>query len=225
MPASNSADAVRTLGPIQSLPAGTAVVGEARFDNPISGNQNVSITVDTQNSTQDANRGNNTTSVPLYIGGSNYNNGNYNNGNNGNYINGSQADMQIRILNTGTVNSYGQFVANVNPRIGEKAAVQFLVTNAGGTATGAWSWRADITGANSSTYYSPSENSIPAGGSMKLIVGLDALNNNNSFYNGYNYNYTNGQQMFFNIYIDTANNVYESNESNNSASATVSISN
>lgn len=252
MPSANAADTLRTLGPVNSLPAQAAVTGEARFDRPLSGNQNVVIAVDTANTTQDTNRSNNTISLPLYVTGT---------GNNPVITNGSQADLQIQVLSTGSVNSAGQYSANVSPRMnsGEKAAVRFQVTNNGGVTAPTWSWRADISGANTSTYYSPAENPIVSGGSATFIVGLDIINNgynygtnynnyntnncytgyyysgyqdclnrtgiySNGYYNNTNYSYGYGSnQMFFNIYIDTNNNVYESNESNNSASATVNI--
>ncbi len=266
MPSSNTSNQVRFLNSNRSLPAGSAITGEARFNSPTVGTPSVSITVDTTNSTQDVNRGNNIISIPLIVSV-------YSSSNTGNtnpsypiYTNPTPyygaADLQIRILSTGIVNQFGQFTPNTYARFGEKAAVQFEVKNLGGTATGIWNWRADITGAVTNTYNSPTEASIAPGGSTTFIVGFDSqniLNNgysagynsgygtlcnsgpydiytgqyigyntsNNCYGNGYNSNYynpiVNSGLMNFAIYIDTNNSIYETNESNNSASASLNL--
>lgn len=220
MPSSNQANKIKILGPIGSIPAGLAIVGEARFDKAISGNQNVLIYIDTNFSTQDTNRSNNNISFPILVNG-------HNSGTNNN-IYGQQADLQIRVLSTGSVNSSGQFTPNVSARYNEKAAVRFEVTNNGATASGSWIWRADITGANTSSYTSPTENSIPGGRSATFVVGLDVSQNvnggyyNNGIYYSSSLSYYN-QSMNFNIYVDSSNSVFESNESNNTVSANVNI--
>ena len=214
MPSSIQSDAVRILGPIASIPAGSAIVGEARFNSALPGNQQVVISVDTAQVTQDQHRSNNTISIPISIGG-------ISSSNNGSYT--GQPDLSVRVLSTGTVNAYGQFTPNTMPRYGEKAAVRFEVLNNGGTASGSWSWRADITGAQSSTYVSPLENSIASGRSSTFIVGLETNQyTNTGIYYGSAQQYYTGT-INFNIVIDTQNTVFESNESNNSAYASVQI--
>ncbi len=259
MPSTNANDKVKLLNNNKSIPAGVAITGEARFNNGVAGSPNFSVAVDTGNSTQDTNRGNNTVSIPLNI--SNIGGNTNNTGNTGtNYPSYyGAADLQIRIISTGMVNQYGQYIANSFARYGEKAAVQFEVSNLGGTATGNWAWRADITGAAVNTYYSPTEASLAPGAATNFIVGFDT-NNLANYNNGYNYGYTNqcnsgpydiytGQYigyrydcntnsngynygytgsnssgaMNFNIYLDTNNSVYEANENNNSASASVNV--
>lgn len=259
MPSTNANDKVKLLNNNKSIPAGVAITGEARFNNAIAGTPNITITIDTNSSTQDTNRGNNTVSIPLNISniGGNINNTGNTGTNYPSYY--GAADLQIRIISTGVVNQYGQFVSNSYARYGEKAAVQFEVSNRGGTATGNWAWRADITGAAVNTYYSPSEASLAPGATTNFIVGFDTNNlanyNNgynygysnicnsgpydiytgqyigyrydcNSNSNGYNYGYTGSNSsgaMNFNIYLDTNNSVYEANENNNSASASVQV--
>ncbi len=246
MPSNNINDRVRSLNGNRSLPAGSAVTGEARFDNPTAGTPSVVITVDTTNTTNDTNRGNNIAILPISVSGSNTNGTG-----SGVYNPGTQADLLVRTLSTGTVNQYGQYVPNVSPRYGEKAAVQFEVSNIGGQTTNAWAWRTDVSGAITNTYYAPVESGLAPGNSTRLIVGFDVntypgygnvYGNNNcqvgpyDIYTGawigyqncgntYNpYGTGNGSYaMYFTISIDTGNAVYESNESNNTVSATVNI--
>jgi hypothetical protein len=211
MPSQNSVDQVRTLGPINSLPAGSAITGEARFDRPTAGTPSVVITVDTSNATQDTNRSNNTISVPISVSG-------YNSGTNTNPGSGSSlSDLQVRIISTGIVNDYGQYSANISPRFGQKAAVQFEVTNIGGVPTGSWTWRADISGASNNTYNSPAELSLAPGASTRLIVGFPI-----GTYNQYPY-YGNST-LSYTLLVDSANTIYELSEANNTAYTSQTIS-
>ncbi len=218
MPSYNNSDKVRSLTNIGSIPAGAAITGEARFDSPISGNTSATITVDTTSTTQDTNRGNNTATATFAVSGTNAGNSN---GGGSNWTAGTGADLQVRILSTGTVNQFGQYVANTNPRLGsgEKAAIRFEVTNIGGTYTSTWNWRADASGAITNTYYAPAENGLAPGASTRLIVGFDAVN----FNYGYNYGYGYNQQAQFTVMVDSGNVVYESNEGNNTASVSMTV--
>lgn len=216
MPSYNNVDKVRTLNNIASLPAGTAVTGEARFDNPIAGNTSASIVVDTAQTTQDTNRSNNTATVSISTTGTNTGT---------NYTNGTQADLQVKIISTGSINQFGQFTPNTSPRYGEKVAVQFEVSNIGGTNTPIWSWRADVSGAITNTYLSPSENALAPGSSIRLVVGFDTYANSTNIYgyNNYNYSYGYSQNISFSIVVDSNNAIYESNEYNNTATASATI--
>lgn len=198
MPSNNVADKVRTLGPINSLYAGSAITGEARFDNPMAGNQAVTITVDTNNTTQDQDRSNNLITVPIFASGTNI----------GGYNPGTSGDLQLTILQTGTVNAYGQFIANSYPRIGEKVAVRFQVTNVGGMTVPAWAWRADLSGSTYNTY-TTAEAALAPGASTRIIVGFDTFNYGVST---------------LTITADSNNQIYELNESNNTSAVTVNVS-
>lgn len=202
MPSNNAADRVRTLGPVSSLYAGSAITGEARFDNPTVGNQNVTIAVDTAGATQDTDRSNNVATAPIYTTGVNTGGTGT-----GTYNPGTTGDLQTTILQTGTVNAYGQFVANAYPRIGEKVAVRFQVTNVGGTTIPAWTWRADLSGTTYNTY-SSSEAALAPGQSARIIVGFDTFNYGAST---------------LTITADSSNQIYESNESNNTAAITLNV--
>ncbi len=199
MPSSDAADKVRTLGPIGSLYAGNAITGEARFDHPLAGNQNVVIAVDTASATQDTNRASNVVTAPIYVTGSQWNGGSYNPG--------TAADLQLTILQTGTVDMFGQFTANSYPRIGQKAAARFQVTNVGGATAPAWSWRADLSGSTYNTY-STTEAALAPGQSTRIIVGFDTFNYGAST---------------LTITADSSNQVYEANESNNTGSVTINM--
>lgn len=198
MPSNDAADKVRTLGPINSLYAGSAITGEARFDNPIAGNQVVTINVDTAMGTQDGNRSNNIATAPIYTTGANYG---------GTYNPGGAADLQLTILQTGTVDAYGQFIANSYPRIGQKVAVRFQVTNVGGTTVPAWAWRADLSGSTYNTY-TTAEAALAPGQSSRIIVGFDTINYGAST---------------MTITADSNNQIYEANESNNTGAITVNV--
>lgn len=213
MPSTRASERTRLLSNNRSLRAGSAITGEARFNSPTSGTPSVKISIDTTNATQDTNRNNNTISIPLNVSNSYQTNNSPSNPNNNYPIYTGAADLQVRVLRTGTLNQFGQFNANSYARNGEKVAVEFEVANIGGTASGNYAWRTDMTGAITNTYYSPTELSIPAGASTVFIVGMDTLANQN--YTG---------AINFNIVIDTNNSVYELNESNNSANASVNVS-
>lgn len=202
MPSNDAADRVRTLGPVSSLYAGSAITGEARFDHPTVGNQNVTITIDTAGATQDTDRSNNVATAPIYTTGVNTGGTGT-----GTYNPGTTGDLQTTILQTGTVNAYGQFVANAYPRIGEKVAVRFQVTNVGGTTIPAWTWRADLSGTTYNTY-SSSEAALAPGASSRIIVGFDTFNYGAST---------------LTITADSSNHIYESNESNNTAAITLNV--
>jgi hypothetical protein len=199
MPSNDTADKVRTLGPINSLYAGSAITGEARFDHPMAGNQTVTITVDTTNTTQDQNRNDNVATAPIYTTGTNIGGGIYNPS--------GTADLQLTILHTGTVNAYGQFVANSYPRVGEKVAVRFQVTNVGGTTAPVWAWRADLNGSTYNTY-TTSEVALAPGASTRIIVGFDTFNYGAST---------------LTITADSNNQIYEANEANNTSAVTVNV--
>jgi hypothetical protein len=201
MPSNDAADKVRMLGPVGSLYAGGAVTGEARFNHPLAGNQVFTMTVDSTNTTQDVDRNDNIATAPIYTTGNNIG------GNGGTYNPGTAGDLQLTILQTGTVNAYGQFVPNNSPRIGEKVAVRFQVTNVGGTAIPAWAWRADLSGSTYNTY-TASEAGLAPGASARIIVGFDTFNYGVST---------------LTITADSNNMIFEPNEANNTSAVTLNV--
>lgn len=226
MPSQNSSDQVKVLNNNQSIPAGVAITGEARFKNPNAGNPTFTITIDTKQTTQDINRNNNTVTKTLNVSNSGSNTGNYGNNYYPNYpTSGSLADLQIRVISTGIVNQFGQYIPNSGARFGDKVAVQFEVANIGGASTPNFSWRADITGAITNTYNSPIEAGLGSGASTNFIVGFDTFGTNGSNYyeNGYNnlcnsgpYDIHTGRYIgYINNCDNSYNNYYGYNYSNN----------
>lgn len=72
----SDANQVKYLNNNKSLPAGTAITGEARFNNANIGNQTFSVSVDTTQSTKDTNRNNNNIVINLNVSQKYYSNPN-----------------------------------------------------------------------------------------------------------------------------------------------------
>lgn len=211
MPSNNTADQVRTVASVGSLPAGSAVTGQANFDSPRAGSSNVVFTV-TDNSGRDGNTSNNTAVSALIV----TNNGTT--GNNGGVITSGdgRADLSVRILQTGVLSYNNQFIptSNVNGtygvyggnfRSGDRVAVQFEITNQGRSATPAWNFRAELTDYPvSKNYNNPQyEASIPAGGRAVYTIAFDNVRIGSNT---------------ITLFIDHLNQVNEFNEGNNTAS-------
>jgi hypothetical protein len=232
MPSNNAADQVRTVANVASIPAGAAVTGQANFDSPRAGTSNVVFTV-TDNSGRDANTSNNVATSALVVTNSGtIINGNGNGTNGGVITSGDgRADLAVRILQTGVLTYNNQFVptntigANSATypyygngsayggsfKTGDRVAVKFEITNQGQSATGAWNFRADLTGNGASkTYQNPQyENSIPPGGRAVYTIAFDNMQTGSS-------NIT--------IFADNLNQVNEFNEGNNTASVGFDVS-
>ncbi len=211
MPSQNTADRVRNIVNVASLPAGSTVTGEVNFTTPVVGNSNVTLTV-TDNSGRDSNLSNNT--VPTSITTIATNTGT----NPGTPITGDgRPDLAVRILRMGTLGFNNQFVPIANTssnfggnfRVGERVAVQFEVINQGQTPTGAWTWRADSVAFQNGSYTNNQyENSIPAGGRLVYTIGFDSqtIGTNN-----------------ISVTADHLNQVNEFNESNNIAGVSFNV--
>ncbi|MCF7865798.1 MAG: hypothetical protein K9M11_04855 [Candidatus Pacebacteria bacterium] len=222
MPSNNSADQLRTVSNVASIPAGAAVTGQANFDSPRAGSSNVVFTV-TDNTGRDANTSNNIATSALIT-----TNTGTTGGNDGVITSGDgRADLAIRILQTGTLSYNNQFIpmSTVNGTTGtyggnfrssDRVAVQFEITNQGQSATGAWNFKADLTGSNNGfggapkTYNNPQyEASLPPGGRAVYTIAFDNIQIGSNT---------------ITIFLDNLNQVNEFNESNNIASVGFNVS-
>lgn len=220
MPSSNTNDQVRMIS-ANSIPSGQAITGQAVFNTPnIGNNQIATILVDSNNIVNESNENNNQASININVN-SNYYNNNYNN----NYYN-NIPDLSIRLVSVGKIDQYNQYIQTDYLRTNEKVAIKFEVTNNSSVYTSSWSWKSQLVGPNQYNYY-----------------------NNNYNTNGYTYNndgsrtYTNpypesglapGETKTFTttfdglsygsnyvtIFIDSTNTVNESSEGNNILSKT-----
>lgn len=188
MPASNSADRTRSSNGNPSIPAGAAVTGQAIFDQPASGSNTVfNVAVEMQNSSRETNQSNNVATTYFNVSGYGGNTGNT----------GYQPDLNAQIIAVGVLDTYNNFVVTNNPRVYDRVAIKFRVTNNGNPATGSWNFQINF--GNGQTFTS-NESGIPGNTSLTYIVGLQNVQQ------GYN---------SVNIYLDSGNNVSESNEGNN----------
>lgn len=196
LPSQNSADRVRTVSNVASLPAGAAVTGQANFDMPQAGNVSVVVTA-TDTSGRDSNGSNNSATQGLSV---------TNTGSNGGGtvpIVGSQADLIVRVIQTGVLTYNNQFVPVVNNtfRPGDRVAVRFEVINQGQTPTGAWNFKAELTDSPNRVYNNPQyEAGITSGGKTTYTIAFDNVR-------------IGGNTIT--IFVDSQNQVPEFNESNN----------
>ncbi|MEI8062177.1 MAG: CARDB domain-containing protein [bacterium] len=209
MPASNSADQLRQITNVGSIPAGAAIEAQAVFTNPqIGNNLPVTITVDPSGLTRDSNRTNNVASIGLnVVQGSNYNG--YNTGNNTTY---GQPDFTVQILQVGTLDAYNRFIPSTNIPANGRVAVQFRVINRGNNAnvSNVWGFRAELTDyPNANKIYNSDIQAGLVGGQIATFtLGFDNLRyGSNSI----------------TIYADSQNNVYENNENNNVGSVSFNV--
>jgi hypothetical protein len=177
MPAQNSADQVRDISG-KALPAGAAVTGQANFTSPKVGSSAVVITA-TDSSGRDNNAANNTASVTLNVINGSSNNGNTYPSGNVPVSGDGRADLAVRVLRVGTLDYNNNFIptSNQNFSSNSRVAVQFEVINQGLSATGPWTFRADVNDNYQPRIYQDpqTENSIPSGGSSIYTVGFDNL--------------------------------------------------
>lgn len=217
MPSTNSVDQVRTVSNVASLPAGSAVTGQANFDSPRAGTSNVVFTV-TDTTGRDADTSNNVAVSALSV--TNTNTGSTGNG--GVITSGDgRPDLTVRILQTGVLTYNNQFIptttvngSNVyggNFRTGDRVAVRFEIDNQGLSASGAWNFQAQLTGSGyqARIYNNPSyEASIPAGGRAIYTIAFDNIQiGSNSI----------------SIFTDNLNQVNEFNEGNNTANVSFNV--
>ncbi len=171
----------------------------------------------------------------VYTGCTN-NNYNYNNCVNG-YMNGiytgcnnnygtSLPNLNVSLIGLGKTDAYNQFTQTTHLRTSDKVAVKFTVTNNTSVYTSSWTWKANLVGPNpyytgtyynnyntngytynndgSRTYITPIvESGLTPGETRTYTATFDGLT--------YGSNY-------MTIIVDSANNITESNEGDNSIS-------
>lgn len=178
MPAQSAADQTRTINGGSYLPAGSAVTGQANFTSPRSGSSSVVITA-TDTSGRDANNANNTASSALVVTGTGTTNPGT--GTIGGYpVSGDgRPDLTVRVVSVGTLDYNNNFVpvSNQNFRTGSRVAVKFQVINQGLSASGAWTFKAEVNDMyQPRVYQNPqTESSIASGGSATYTVAFDNL--------------------------------------------------
>ena len=113
------------------------------------------------------------------------------------------ADLSVRILATGVIDQYGNFVnrAPINPN--EIAAVKFDIGNVGGRATGSWYFTVQLPTSPMYTYQSPVQMSLASGAHIENTLRFRPMNAGGGT---------------ITVLVDQNNIVTESSESNNSAS-------
>lgn len=168
------------------------------FDPSIS-----TISLSVTSSGNDVGSSNNYLSIPVTNGG--YNNGGWNGGG---YYNNGNADLVVTIKDVGIVDRYNNnFYYSNSINTNDKAGVKFEVQNIGGTASGIWYFKADLpTSGNSTTYTSGAQNSLAPGQTATFTLGFD-----------------NPRTGYFQINVDSGNNVYEQNEGNNTQSRNIYV--
>lgn len=120
------------------------------------------------------------------------------------------ADLSVRILDTGYVNrSSGTYYASGSVSSSDRVGVRFEVVNNGTSATGNWQFTANLPASdyNAVNYTSDNEPSLNPG--EKFIFTLNFDNIRNAGYNTVS------------VTVDSANQVNESSENNNTTSATI----
>jgi hypothetical protein len=189
-----------TSGIQQNLGPGDRIEYVLGFKNINNNQDNIAtITADPSNFLAEYSKANN--SAEMHI---------VNNQGIGAYNNNGTADLSIRILDTGVVNrSTGAYTAQSTLGSSDRVGVRFEVTNSGSTATGAWKFHADLPATDDriAHYDSDSEPTLNPGQTMTFTVTFETLK-----YQGDN---------TVTISVDSAHQVSESNENNNTASATI----
>lgn len=118
-------------------------------------------------------------------------------------------DLLVRITDVGYLRTSDtdSFVASREVPRGKRGAVKFTVVNAGTNVTGRWDFEAKLPTASAMTYKSSSQRSLNPGDEVDFILGFDRPKL--------------GDDRQIVIRLDTDNDVKESNERNNSDSATI----
>ena len=197
LPAYDPSERLQNLNSEPSLKPGQEVTGEIYFDRvELPGNNNVTITVDPQSLISEISKANN--SATAYITSS------------GSYS--GLPDLSVQILGTGIINpSNGQFVPTNSVRTGDTIAVEFQVSNLGGTETGPWIFKAFLPTGNQAVFTSNQNASLLPGAKNTYIASFTGAS-----YAGNN---------TVTVQVDPGNYIQESNESNNSASTAIYVTN
>ncbi len=219
MPATGYNDRSKIVNNI-NLPARSSYNVEARFnglDTSIS--PVVRIYTDTNGNVNETDENDNTLSVALnnVINNNNnnctyYNNCNNNDYNNCNYYNNcgnnnGTPNLTISSIQTGKIIN-GSFYAQSNFNVGESIAIRLVVRNIGGAFSNTWSTRTTYYDSNGSfrERTTSGERYLGSNEETTLTYSIDSISRGNTT---------------FNVNIDSNNNVYETNESDNTTSVSI----
>ncbi len=206
LPSQNATDRQRNVTNVNALPAGAAVTGQANFDNPQPGNVTATFVV-TDGSGRDTSSADNTATANLAV-----TNAGTIGGNNGTPIVGDgRPDLIVQVVQVGVLNYNNQFVPVVNNTFGpnDRVAIKFNVINQGQNSTGPWNFRAELSDYPVRTYNnSQYEAAIPAGGKATYTIAFDNIRAGSNT---------------ITLYVDSANQVAEFNESNNIATVNFNV--
>lgn len=223
MPALYSNDQVKYINNI-NIPGRSSYDVEARFDGINTyNNAVVRIYTDTNNQVSETNESDNNLFVTLnnVLGGNNNNNCTYYNNcypyNDCTYYNTNcnnnygTANLTIASVQTGKFIN-GIFYAQNNFNYGDIITIKLRVRNTGGSFTNTWSTR--------TTYY---DNNGTGNFREKVTTGERYLGANEETTLTYSIENINRGNTTFNINIDSNNNIYETNEGDNSTSVGVFV--
>ncbi len=187
-----------TSGIQQNLGPGDRIEYVLGFRNIDNAQDNIAtITADPSNFLMEYSKANNTARIHIvnnFASGSNTGN----------------ADLSVRVLDTGVVNrSTGVYTAQSSVGSSDRVGIRFVVTNSGTTPTGTWKFHATLPATDSrvASYDSDPEPSLNPGQSMTFSIVFETLQNYGS--------------NTATITVDSANQVGESNENNNTTSVNI----
>jgi subtilase family serine protease len=153
------------------------------------GSYNVVVTADSDNSISEPNESNNTKEVILVVG----------NGRNENTT-GKDADLTVKILETGYVDSYGRISNNYSRS--DSIGVRFEIKNIGNKTARDWKFEASLpTYDNEDTYTSSKQLDLKPGERVEYTLGFEDPRS----------------RGYFEIEVDFDDDVDENSESNNTA--------
>lgn len=122
-------------------------------------------------------------------------------------------DLTVKITDVGylrTKNDTDTFVASNSVSSGRDGAVKFTVKNIGTNVTGSWKFQAILpTSSSNSTFTSPTQDSLQPGESVDFVLGFQHTRS--------------GNDRDIVIKVDSAKDVSESDEGNNSDSDTIDL--
>jgi hypothetical protein len=184
--------------PQRSLRSGDKMLFSLRFDNIARRSQNqVFITIDPTNTVSELNENNNTLVIPINL-----------NISDDNYNNNSNADLTVRIIDTGTIGySDASYIPTNYIPNGSRVGMRFEVENRGGRTTNNWIFKINLP--NGQTYTSDSQSPLASGETRQITAGFDSFNSNSV--------------NTVSIKVDSDDRINETNESNNTDSTTVRV--
>lgn len=222
MPAAAGADKVKVLNNLASIPGESSYTGEIRFDgiDLSQGTPVIRVYLDIYNEVAESNEGDNILAIELRNVTNVYNNtynNNYNTCFNGTYYyqcnttnnNTTIPNLYISTLEFGKIIN-GSFVNQTSFAYGDRIIVRARIRNSGGNTNNSWGTRFTLQEENNYVrdISSATQSPLYENGETTVTYELDA--------------YTRGANRFT-LYVDTQNNVSESNESDNSMQQTIQV--